>query len=142
MNNNQNNNDKNALEQLLIMLHAEAATAMYDNELETTSEYRRKTDIYTVLSIAEATGPGAASVIAKSIVKASGDDHIVMADLLMALVYKCKFYEQASKEDQSPVFKILATEYSVAMDAVHEHVTKAFADNDEALDYITSIIYE
>lgn len=147
MNNNENNgnnatntNDR-AFEQALLHIHAELSTAMYDEQLERDGSYRRTTGIYGLLSMAEVSGPLAITIASARLAAKHMDDYKTMTDLLMALKYKERYYTAAQNDDDSPIFKALATEYSVACECVHDDIITKYSDNAEAMDYISEALY-
>lgn len=140
--NNANKNNENAFVQELINLHADMSTAMYDEQLERDGSYRRTTGIYGLLSMAEVNGPLAITIASARLAAKHIDDYKTMTDLLMALKYKERYYTEAKSEDDSPIFKALATEYSVACECVHDNIITKYSDNAEAMDYISEALYE
>lgn len=147
MNNNENNgnnanrNNESAFVQALLNLHAELSTAMYDEQLERDGSYRRTTGIYGLLSMAEVNGPLAITIASARLAAKHMDDYKTMTDLLMALKYKERYYTAAQNDDDSPIFKALATEYGVACECVHDDIITKYSDNAEAMDYISEALY-
>lgn len=139
--NNANRNNESAFEQALLNLHAELSTAMYDEQLERDGSYRRTTGIYGLLSMAEVSGPLAITIASARLAAKHMDDYKTMTDLLMALKYKERYYTAAQNDDDSPIFKALATEYSVACECVHDDIITKYSDNAEAMDYISEALY-
>lgn len=140
--NDANRNNENAFVQALLNLHADLSTAMYDEQLERDGSYRRTTGIYGLLSMAEVSGPLAITIASARLAAKHMDDYKTMTDLLMALKYKERYYNEAQSEDDSPIFAALATEYSAACECVHDDIITKYSDNAEAMDYISEALYE
>lgn len=139
--NNANTNNESAFTQALLHIHVQLSLAMYDEQLERDGSYRRTTGIYGLLSMAEVSGPLAITIASARLAAKHMDDYKTMTDLLMALKYKERYYTAAQNDDDSPIFKALATEYSVVCECVHDNIITKYSDNAEAMDYISEALY-
>lgn len=151
MNNNENNggnnndrkNESKLFEAILAKAYAEMCVAEYDAQLEQDGDYRRTTRIYELLSITETQGPALVTTITAQVVRQHKNDYKVMTDLLMALKYKQRYFSTVAKDYPEDVpHNMLAAEYKTVFELVHDEITNTFAENDEAMNYITNALYE
>ena len=151
MNNENNNggnngnrpNESKIFEAMLAKVYGEMCLADYDEQLEKDGDYRRTTRLYELLSITETQGPAKVTVIASQVTRQYRTDYRVMTDLLMALKYKQRYFSTIAKNEPDNIPHVmLALEYETVCELVHDELMREFADNDEAMSYITDALYE
>lgn len=142
-NNGGNNNDENALK-ALSMLHFAMQSEMYAQELkENEGGYEPKTNIWEMLTVAEAAGPEPVADVVASVLAGVGakllpDPVNVLRDLFMALKYKVKLYDDPDRK-QNFASEMLKGVYMQSMDVAHEALHDELS---EYADEVTEVMYE
>ena len=138
-NNGGSNNDENALKALL-MLHCKMQSVIYAQELkENEGGYKPKTNIWEMLTLAEASGPEPVAEVVASVLAGVGAKLLpspvnVLKDLFMALKYKVKLYDDPKREHNF-ASEILKAVYVQSMDVAHETLYKELSEySDEVMD--------
>ena len=138
-NNNGSNNNESALKALL-MLHCAMQSEIYTQELKKNEGgYKPKTNIWEMLTVAEAAGPEPVAELVASVLAGVGAKLLpspvnVLKDLFMALKYKVKLYDDPKREHNF-ASEMLKAVYMQSMDVAHETLYKELSEySDEVMD--------